>query len=176
MSWMTPKQQGIYRGLVTKAWAKTAEPGGVSAIKDKVAKGHWYRRTLHRELHVWTTKQLGQDHFAACCAVFERIVGESFYWTERSLGGTEGERKRRVAHLIGEQCLLGELDSDFAVGVARKAIGRTPPPVLTQLDLRELLKILDALKEVVARQTERDATEPTEAELTAAGVTPGDPF
>lgn len=174
MIW-TSKQQGIYRGLVKRAWAK--ESADHPAFFDKKAKESWYRRTLHRELGVWTTKQLGQDHFAAACAVFERIVGESFYWTERSLGGTAAERKRRVAHLIGEQCTLGELDSDFAAGVARKAIGKTPPPVLTQLDLADLLKILDALKEIVRRQTpEHDATEPSEAELDAAGVSEGDPF
>lgn len=132
-----------------------------SERKNKVAKDRWYRARLHAELGVFTTKELGQNQFAAACAVFERLVGESFYWTERALGGSDGERKRRAVFLIMETIEQGELDGVYADGVARQALGIDHTPQLGQLSFAELLKVLDALKEIVRRNTLSTSTPAT---------------
>jgi hypothetical protein len=148
MSAWTPRQQGVYRGLVAAAWQK--QGGG-----DRAAHDRWYRETLHAELGVYSTKQLDQNKYAAACAAFEQIVGDSFYWTERALGGTDAERKRRVVHLIEEmkpRLVKAGVDLDYADGAARQAIGNKPLTYpLESHSLPELLAILGALKAVVTR-------------------------
>lgn len=175
MKW-TPKQQGIYRRLVSGAWKKNALAHGI-AEKDKAEKERWYRRMLHAELSVWTTKELGQNDFAKACAAFEAIIGDSYYWTLRALGGTDAERKRRLLHQIAEECRKADVDEDYARGIARQSLQSDTTPLLEQLTPEQLATVLIALKIHVRRMgPEHDAAEPTAEELAAAGVTEGDPW
>jgi hypothetical protein len=175
MTW-TPKQQGIYRRLVTAAWKKHAGGNGI-AEKDKPAKERWYRKQLHAELGVWTTKELSQNDFAKACATFEAIIGESIYWATRALGGKESERKRRALHAIREQCRKADIEEDYARGIARQALKRDTLPWLDDLTADELITLMQLIKYNARQmQPEHDAAEPTEAELAAAGVTKDEPW
>lgn len=173
MIW-SAKQQGIYRTLVNKAWKEHAQAKTI-VEKDKVAKNAWYRRALHAELGVWSTKELSQDYFAKACAIFEAMLGDSIYWATRALGGKEAERGRRALFAIRELCAGHDVDEDYARGISRQALNRETLPHLDDLSAEDLITVMQVMKyNVLHKHAEHDAAEPNEAQLAAAGVTGDD--
>jgi len=77
--------QGIYRGLVNKAWRVHCERDQVD-INDKQARDRWYRRELLRSpLNVYTSKQIvTADDEDAICLHFAMLTGDErqiHYWS-----------------------------------------------------------------------------------------------
>jgi hypothetical protein len=153
---MTPRQQGIFRTLVKRAWEKAVAAHGwkfANATQERAAKDAWYRSQLHDELGVFTTKQLSaHDDYAKLCAVFEALVGDSIYWQLRAHGGKDAEQRRRLLHAIKDLCAQHDLDENYARGIARQSLKAESTPLLDTLSPGQLLAVLQALKMHVRRE------------------------
>ncbi len=155
---MTIPMQMKFRGLVAKAWDKEVATHNWKFAAPKIrnaAKDAWYRSKLLERFGVESTKQIDTyDHFAALCALFEEICGDSIYWQLRAMGGKVAEQRRRLIHEIKEVCDRHDLDENYARGIARQSLQSETTPLLDQLQPAQLLTVLKALKTHAKRQQE----------------------
>ena len=173
-AWST-KQHITFRRIVGDAWKADATRFGLR-VSDTKTKEAWYRGKLRAEFNVDSSKQIDANHYAQACSLFERIAGNSFYWTLRALGGTAAEQKRKLLFLIAGQVERGDLAHDYAQGVAMQALKLDSRPLLELLTNEQLVTVLEALKAVNSRLDDR-AAETFEPEPEAAAPASDDiPF
>lgn len=84
---LTPKENAIFRPLVTAAWRAHCARFGADPT-NAIAREHWYRKTLLDAAGVYTTKEIpgghGDPRFAAACLDFATIAGDDTaitYWS-----------------------------------------------------------------------------------------------
>lgn len=151
---MTPKQQAIFRSLVSRAWETTVSRFGWNfpdAKTGRAARDAWYRSKLLEEFGVETTKDLDdRDSYARLCALYEAEIGDSIYWQLRAYGGKEAEAQRRLLHEIRELCCAHDIDEDYARSIARQSL-QSDKPDLNVCSARTLLAVLRALRIHVKR-------------------------
>lgn len=164
------RQQGIYRGLVEKAWRRHAQENRLDA-NDRLAKEHFYRATLHAELGVWTTKELSSSkHFATACAAFEAIVGDSVYWGLKA----HNESARAMIYAVNRLCQEYDLDESYARGIARQALALETLPLLEQMEPAQLVTVLRALRIHVRRMAHASDNDVPDEVMTGTGGADGD--
>jgi hypothetical protein len=91
----TPRQQAIYRPLVSRAWLAACAASGCPP-NDRIAQDKWYRLQLREALGVWTTKECNAtSDFDLLGLRFAQIANDQ-YLIERFSVGAE----RRLRWLI----------------------------------------------------------------------------
>lgn len=114
----TPRQQGLFRPMVTRAWAKHAE-GNALDVRNRAAKDAWYRAELVECLGRDTTKDCdaGRD-FELVMAHFEAIAGGDFHWNLRVHQGD----CRRLQFSIAKICQRWDIDDAYARATAARVL------------------------------------------------------
>jgi hypothetical protein len=147
-----------YRPMVDRAWKRLYDSS--PALQDlappqrKVARREWYERELAAATGKKSSEQCnaGKD-FEKAMAHFEAIAGDSIEWQLKLYTGDA----RRILHEIRDLVRHHDLDEDYARGIARQALKLDALPDITELDAKDLVVVLRALKIQVARPRQSTA-------------------
>jgi len=141
----SPRQQAIYRSLVEDAWREVAHD-----IRDQVAKERWYRDVLHKELGVYTSKQLNKTgDFEKACAAFEVIAGNNIYWQLRVGAGPIERGRRKLESIMREH----EIDEAYVRAIANRMFdpNDTGAAHYSNLNANQLQSLIGELEQHFAR-------------------------
>ena len=147
----SPSQQGVYRPLVTAAWALHCERSGADK-KDKSAYAAWYAAELKKATGQSSSKLLNKGrHYERACAHFEALADAGI---KHQLALLQGDlwRIRHAVSVINRDWLL-QFANDAALDTYAKAIAAQAfrDPAL------ELYQLTDPQIEVVTRAIRIDA-------------------
>jgi len=154
----SPRQQGIFRPLVQRAWLKHCGDEDANA-NDRAAKDAWYRAELLKCIGVDSTKASDKGRaFETCMAHFETIARGDITWNMRQHDGDI----RRLLWQIERICDQHNIDHAYARATAAKLLKwRGYLNSLAEIeDPEDLQKVRIALIRHAKRQSRTQPTPP----------------
>jgi len=145
--------QGIYRGLVDKAWRAHCETENANAA-DKAEKERWYRKELLRTLNVYTTKQVfaveDEDTLCLHFATLANDQREIHYWSRAE--------ERRAIWVLRKTMNAAGVNLNYVRQMAIRMGFLTEKETLEDLPAELILKINAALDMHAHRRTRKEAS------------------